>query len=105
MNYLALLSVCASYAPGFFYNLSDWFQEERSLKLKSRIRGSNPSLPPHLDEYSSQKLSKEEPSQVLSAPIQCFPTLSFLSVILPPFFQPPENCIFWAPTGYVSLRI
>ena len=32
MNYLALLSVCATYAPGLFYvyNLSDWFHKERS---------------------------------------------------------------------------
>lgn len=48
MNYLALLSVCATYAPDFFYvyNLSDWFQEERSLKLKSRMWFEPRTSPP-----------------------------------------------------------
>lgn len=48
MNYLALLSVCAAYAPDFFYvyNLSDWFQEERSLKLKSRMWFEPRTSPP-----------------------------------------------------------
>ena len=62
MNYLALLSACAPYAPGFFcvYNLSDWFQEERSLKLKSRMWFESEPLP-YLDEYSSQKSPPSRP--------------------------------------------
>ena len=48
MNYLALLSVCATYAPGLFYvyNLSDWFQEERSqVKIKNAAQTQEPPPP------------------------------------------------------------
>ena len=58
MNYLALLSVCATYAPGFFcvYNLSDWFQRRTVSQVKIKNAAQTRALPPpHLDEYSSQK--------------------------------------------------
>jgi len=47
MNYLALLSVCATYAPGLFYvyNLSDWFQEERS-QVKIKIAAQTQAVSP-----------------------------------------------------------
>jgi len=114
MNYLALLSVCATYAPDFFcvYNLSDWFQEERSLKLKSRMRLKREPLPPHLDEYSSQKsppsrYGKTFPGFLGSYPPVFSHSLPFLSFILPPFFSDLQKIAFFGPTptGYVSLQI
>jgi len=106
MNYLALLSACAPYAPGFFcvYNLSDWFQRRTVSQVKSRMGLKSEPLPPiWMSTLVRNRLPAEmdQPSLVFSAPIQSFPALSFSLIIHAPnfFFQPPENCIFWAPAG------
>ena len=98
MNYLALLSVCAACAPDFFYvyNLSDWFQEERSLKLKSRMwlepRASPPIWMSTL--VRNRLLADGQTLTGFPAPIQSFP---FFNLVI---FQPPESCIFWAPNQW-----
>ena len=105
MNYLALLSVCAAYAPDFFYvyNLSDWFREERSLKLKSRMwlepRASPPIWMSTL--VRNRLLADGQTFPGFPAPIQSF--LFFNLVIQTPvsfsdlqkiaFFGPPTNGI------------
>ena len=83
MNYLALLSVCATYAPGFFcvYNLSDWFQRRTvsQVKIKNAAQMRAPPPPIWMSTLVRNRLLVEmdKPSQVFSAPIlQSFPTLS-----------------------------
>lgn len=104
MNYLALLSVCAAYAPDFFYvyNLSDWFQEERSLKLKSRMWFEPRTSPPIWMStlVRNRLLADGQTLTGFPAPIQSFSLLQSCHSNSRLLFQPPENCIFWAPNQW-----
>jgi len=97
MNYLALLSACAPYAPGFFcvYNLSDWFQRRTVSQVKSRMGLKSEPLPPiWMSTLVRNRLPAEmdQPSLVFSAPIQSFPALSFSLIIhTPNFFLPTSR--------------
>lgn len=110
MNYLALLSVCAAYAPDFFYvyNLSDWFQEERSLKLKSRMWFEPRTSPPIWMStlVRNRLLADDKPSQVSRLLSSLFPS-SILSFKLPSPFPTSRKLHFLGPQpmGYVSLQI
>merc|ERR1719490_682561 len=70
------------------------------VKIKNMVR--TPNLSPHLDEYSSQKSppSRRQTFPGFPAPIQSFSLLQSCHSNSRLLFQPPENCIFWAPNQW-----